>query len=53
MVTQPEAGMISTEAWLDIQCMVRGERSIRAIGRETGLSRNTVRRYLRGEEPPA
>lgn len=44
--------MISLEAWVDIKSMIRQGRSIRQISRTTGLSRNTVRRYLREDDPP-
>jgi len=44
--------MIALEVWVDIRSLERQGHSIRRIARETGLSRNTVRRYLRGEEPP-
>lgn len=44
--------MISKEVWVDIKTLHRQGRSIRAITRETGLSRNTIRRHLRGEDPP-
>jgi transposase len=44
--------MISLEAWVDIKSMIRGGHSIRQISRTTGLSRNTVRRYLRESDPP-
>ena len=30
-----------------------GGKSIRAVSKETGLSRNTLRKYLRDENPPA
>jgi transposase len=44
--------MITLEDWVDIKSLKRGGRSIREIARETGLSRNTVRRHLRGEDTP-
>lgn len=44
--------MIRLEVWVDIKHMHKEGRSIREIARRTGLSRNTVRRYLRDETPP-
>jgi transposase len=44
--------MIGLEVWVDIKSLSRAGHSVRQIARETGLSRNTVRRYLRGEDPP-
>lgn len=37
---------------MEIQVMYRQGMSIKAIGRELGVSRNTVRKYLRSDEPP-
>lgn len=42
--------MVGLEAALEIRVLHRHGKSIREIARETGLSRNTVRRYLRDEE---
>ena len=39
--------MISQERWMEIRILAQQGRSIREIARMTGLSRNTVRRYLR------
>src|SRR5690606_39143892 len=44
--------MLTLEAWVDIKAMHRQGRSIRSIAKERGISRNTVRRYLRDEKPP-
>lgn len=44
--------MIGKEAWVDIKTLHRQGHSIRGIARELGLSRKTVRRYLRSEDPP-
>jgi transposase len=42
--------MVGAEAALEIRVLHRYGKSIREIARETGISRNTVRRYLRDEE---
>lgn len=42
--------MVGAEAALEIRVLHRYGKSIREIARETGISRNTVRRYLREEE---
>src|SRR5512144_1543976 len=42
--------MVGAEAALEIRVLHRHGKSIREIARETGISRNTVRRYLRDEE---
>jgi transposase len=42
--------MVGSEAALEIRVLHRHERSIREIAREIGVSRNTVRRYLRDGE---
>jgi transposase len=39
--------MLHQEEWMDVQLLYRQGQSIRAISRETGYSRNTVRRMLR------
>ena len=44
--------MISKEVWVDIKSLHRQGFSIRHIARELGISRVTVRRYLRNDEPP-
>ncbi len=44
--------MITKEAWVDIKTLHRQGHSIRTIARELGISRKTVRRHLRSEEPP-
>ncbi len=41
--------MISAEVWVDIQSLGRQGLSIRQIARRLDISRNTVRRHLRGE----
>jgi transposase len=41
--------MVRGEAALEIRVLHRHGKGIREIGRETGTSRNTVRRYLRDE----
>jgi transposase len=42
--------MVGAEAALEIRILHRHGKGIREIARETGISRNTVRRYLRAEE---
>jgi transposase len=44
--------MIRLEEWVDIKSLFRDGRSIREIARALGVSRNTVRRYLRSEAVP-
>ena len=44
--------MLGQEGYVEIHVMHRQGESIRAISRELGVSRNTVRRYLRSEEVP-
>ncbi len=44
--------MLGQEDYVDIQVMYRQGVSIKAIGRELGVSRNTVRRYLRSDVFP-
>ena len=41
--------MVGAEAALEIRVLHRHGKGIREIARETGSSRNTVRRYLRNE----
>ena len=41
--------MVGVEAALEIRVLHRHGKSIREIARETGVARNTVRRYLRDE----
>jgi transposase len=41
--------MVGAEAALEIRLLHRHGKGVREIARETGLSRNTVRRYLRDE----
>jgi transposase len=41
--------MVGEEAALEIRVLHRHGKSIREIARETGVARNTVRRYLRNE----
>ena len=42
--------MVGSEAALEMRVLHRHGKSIREIAREMGVSRNTVRRYLRDEE---
>jgi transposase len=46
--------MLTKEAIMEIKILARQGMSIRGIGRELGISRNTVRKHLRGEavKPP-
>jgi transposase len=44
--------MISQEGWMEIRILAKQGRGIREISRMTGLSRNTVRRYLRSNAWP-
>ena len=43
------ADMLTQEQAVEIRILARQGESIRQISRRTGLSRNTVRRYLRDE----
>jgi transposase len=42
--------MVGVEAALEIRVLHRHGKSIREIAREMGVSRNTVRRYLRNSD---
>jgi transposase len=44
--------MLTQEKAVEIRILARQGKSIRAIARELGISRNTVRRYLRDREVP-
>jgi transposase len=44
--------MLGTEGFVDIQVLHRQGMSIKGIARELGVSRNTVRRYLRADTAP-
>ena len=44
--------MLGQEGYVNIQVMHRQGKSIKAISRELGVSRNTVRKYLRATEAP-
>jgi len=41
--------MLTQEQSVEIKVMARQGHSIKAIARELGLSRNTIRKYLRGK----
>lgn len=43
--------MQTAEAVMEIRVLLKQGKSIRAVARELGVSRNTVRRYVRGAEP--
>lgn len=45
--------MLGQEGYVDIQVLHRQGMSIKGIARELGISRNTVRRYLRADQIPA
>ena len=45
--------MLGTEGFVDIQVLHRQGMSIKGIARELGISRNTVRSYLRTDSVPA
>ena len=45
--------MLGTEGFVDIQVLHRQGMSIKGIARELGISRNTVRSYLRTDSAPA
>lgn len=44
--------MLTTEEAMEIRILARQGRSARSIARETGLSRNTVAKYLASDGPP-
>lgn len=44
--------MLQTEQWMDIHLLFKQLGSIRAVAKQTGYSRNTVRRMLRSDGPP-
>lgn len=44
--------MISMESWVDIKSLHRQGHSIRAIARQLGVSRNTVRKHLCARHGP-
>lgn len=44
--------MIEREVWMEIRILAKQGHSIKEIVRRTGLSRNTVRKYLRDESEP-
>jgi transposase len=44
--------MLGQEGYVDIQVLHRQGKSIKAIARELGVSRNTVRKYLRADQIP-
>ncbi len=44
--------MLEQEGYVEIHVMHRQGKSIKAISRELGIARNTVRKYLRSEGPP-
>jgi transposase len=43
--------MQTAEAVMEIRVLLKQGKSIRAVAQELGVSRNTVRRYMRGAEP--
>lgn len=45
--------MLGTEGFVDIQVLKRQGKSIKGIARELGISRNTVRSYLRADSVPS
>ncbi len=44
--------MLGMEEWMDIKVLHKQGESIRAIAKQTGYSRNTIRQVLRGGKPP-
>jgi transposase len=47
-----EALVLQTEQWMDVQLLFKQLGSIRAVAKQSGFSRNTVRRMLRTNAPP-
>jgi transposase len=45
--------LLQTEQWMDIHFLFKQLGSIRAVAKQSGLSRNTVRKMLRSADPPA
>lgn len=45
--------MLQTEQWMDVHLLFKQLGSIRAVVKQTGYSRNTVRKMLRSGTPPA
>jgi len=48
-----EALVLQTEQWIDIHLLFKQLGSIRAVVKQTGYSRNAVRKMLRSGTPPA
>ena len=44
--------MLGTEGFVDIEVLRRQGKSIKGIARDLGISRNTVRRYIRADTVP-
>lgn len=45
--------MLQMEQWMDVQLLFKQLGSIRAVAKQTGCARNTIRRMLRSQSPPA
>jgi len=45
--------LVQTEQWMDIHLLFKQLGSIRAVAKQTGFSRNTVRKILRSSDPPS